>query len=256
MALLRLFAGSDWQALSRDSSTGLSDLASAEPGIALARLADALRNDEPARAMIASSDPKALTIEALPDGPTKAGLVRFLEDFGHRGTREAEIAEPRWREDPSLLFRTLSLLAIDGTAAKSLRGRDTKVGHARLRAEDAVNTRVPLAVRPFLRPLVRRVQHLVRMRESLRSDVTEVLGLFREVALEVSHRVEVQEPEAGADAAFFLTVDELHGVMQGGSRTSPCAFSSAGCSISATSHCRIPPPLSSAYPMTQSRPRR
>lgn len=212
---LRVLAGAESQNLSRDLLTGLSDLASATPGIAIARLAETLRRDEAARAFLAAHPGNGFELDALPDGPTKTGLSRFLDEFGHRGAREAEIAEPRWREDPSLLLSTLRLHLEGDTATRSLRQRDARIGEAKLRAHDRVEAVVPLPLRPVVRSLVRRVQRLLRMRESLRSDVTVVLGLFRAVAMDVSRRIEVREPEAGEGAAFFLTLDELHGVLAG-----------------------------------------
>lgn len=51
------------------------------------------------------------------------------------------------------------------------------------------------------------------MREHLRGHVVEVLGMFRRVALEASRRIEAREPEAGANAAFFLTLAEVRRVL-------------------------------------------
>jgi pyruvate,water dikinase len=51
------------------------------------------------------------------------------------------------------------------------------------------------------------------MREHLRGHVVEVLGMFRGVALEASRRIEAREPEAGANAAFFLTLAEVRHVL-------------------------------------------
>ncbi len=55
----------------------------------------------------------------------------------------------------------------------------------------------------------------MRLRERLRGYVTEVLGMFRRVALDASARIARSEPDAGDDAAFFLTLDELHPVLRG-----------------------------------------
>jgi pyruvate,water dikinase len=66
-----------------------------------------------------------------------------------------------------------------------------------------------------VRHLLSLVQRFMRLRERLRSYVTEVLGMFRELALDASHRLERRDPALGADAAFFLTVDELRGVLSG-----------------------------------------
>ena len=35
--------------------------------------------------------------------------MAFQGRFGHRGIREAELSEPRWREDPTLIFDAIRL---------------------------------------------------------------------------------------------------------------------------------------------------
>ncbi len=79
--------------------------------------------------------------------------------------------------------------------------------------------RLPRASRPWLSSLARLVHHYTRERERLRSHVVRVLGLLRKIALEASRRVRARETDVGEDAAFLLTLDELHGVLRGDLRT-------------------------------------
>jgi pyruvate,water dikinase len=70
-----------------------------------------------------------------------------------------------------------------------------------------------------VRHLLSLVQRFMRLRERLRAHVTSILGMFREVALDASRRLVAREPSIGEDAAFFLTLEELHAVLQGDQRS-------------------------------------
>ncbi len=200
-------------ALLRDLLSGLADVDSAEPGLELARIAESARRDAAARGYIEATEPEHARVEALPDGPTRRLLEDFLRRYGDRGTREAELSEPRWREDPTLPFATLRLhLQREASAVSSAEHRRRAVV---ARFEEAFATRVPRVLRPLLRRGLDGVRALLRTRERLRSRVVTVLGFFRVVALDASRRMRAMEPGVGDDGAFYLSLEELHGVLRG-----------------------------------------
>ena len=206
---LRVVAGDRAEALQRDLLTGIADLDSAAPGIALWHIAEAAREESAAREVLLEGDPSLLRVDDLPEGRTRRSLERFLKAYGHRGTREAEIMEPRWRENPTLLFATLQvhLRREDGPRPIDL---ERSQRAQRERADSELDRCVPAPLRPAFRHLLGQVKRFMRLRERLRGYVTEVLGFFRIVALDASRRIEIREPDAGSDAAFFLTESELH----------------------------------------------
>ncbi len=211
---LRAAAGEQAEGLSRDLLAGMDDVDSAEPGLALTRVAETLARDPAAAELIATRSADSLRVDDLPDGSTRRALQHFLRAYGHRGPREAELAEPRWEEDATTLFTTLQVHRRRpgrATVAES----EARLARIREDAERRLAAAVPFPVRPPIRALLALVRRFVRMREHLRSHVTEVLGLMRRVALDASMRIAVREPSAGTDAAFFLTVDELHQVLRG-----------------------------------------
>ncbi|HJK98332.1 MAG TPA: PEP/pyruvate-binding domain-containing protein [Polyangiaceae bacterium LLY-WYZ-14_1] len=215
-AVLRLVAG-EGATLERGVLTGLEDVESAAPGLALWHVAEVARTDPEAQAQILSSDPDHLALGDLPDGPTRTGLEQFLRAYGYRGPREAELAEPRWAEDPTLLFAALQ---------KHLRGelrRPVDLERRQLASREdamaAIDRLVPPPARRPVRELQRLAQRLTRLRERLRARVTEVLGMFRALALDASRRIDLREPGTGRDAAFFLSLEELHGFLRGDLRT-------------------------------------
>jgi len=200
--------------LQRDLIAGLADVDSAAPGLALWHIAEMARTDAAARTALVDGDPRTLRPEQLPDGPTRRALLRFLEAHGGRGAREAEISEPRWREDPSLLFATLRAHLQRPAGAPGPLELETRRRAAREAAELELAARVPVLALAAVRHLLGLVQRFVRLRERLRAHVTEVLGLFRAVALEAGKRIDVKEA-CGADAAFFLALDELRALLEG-----------------------------------------
>lgn len=200
----------------RELLSGLLDIDSAGPGLELTRIAETARRDPDARAYLLDGAPERMRVNDVPAGPTRGLLTRFFEIYGDRGTREAEIAEPRWREDPTLPFATLRLhlqRAESGEHAPT--DVERRQREIRERAQGELERLVPVPARFAVRRLLELVQRFLRMREKLRGHVVSVLGLFREVALDASRRMRAMEPGVGEDGAFYLSLGELHGVLRG-----------------------------------------
>ncbi len=205
----------DADRLERDLLTGLADVESAAPGLSLWHIAETARAEEAARETLLGSDPRTLKVDALPGGPTRRAIERFLTAYGYRGAREAEVAEARWSEDPSLPFATLRAhlgRAERGSTPVDVERRQRQVRDA---AQKELERRLPGPSKLAARHLLSLVQRFTRLRERLRSRVVQVLGLYRDVALDASRRLAVMEPSAGTDGAFYLGVDELHGFLRG-----------------------------------------
>ncbi len=211
---LRWVAADRADSLQRDLLSGIADLDSAAPGLRLWHIAEMARSEPDVVQFMQTRDLNSLRIETLPAGPTQRAMERFIEAFGHRGAREAELAAPRWREDPALLFATLrNHLVADGVGRRPI-DIERRLRDRRAKAEAEVESLLPFAARRAFRALLRLVERFTRLREQLRGDVTEVLGLIRIVALDASRRIATAEPDAGPDAAFYLTLDELHQVLR------------------------------------------
>lgn len=201
-------------ALERDLLTGLDALASVEPLLALTRVAEIALRDE--AALVALSG-EATTLTDLPPGATREALTAVLARHGHRGVRETELAEPRFTEDPRPLVAVLRGLVHGERADAVLRAHDRATIDARLRV-DAALSGFALPTRVTISALQTEVKRLLRRRERLRADLATVVGLGRKVALEISRRLEVREPDAGVAAAFFLTTEELHAMLDGAAK--------------------------------------
>ena len=211
-AALRVAVGDDAPRLQLELMSALSDVESANPGRELQRIAAVAAGDDAAKQLIMEQR-RGLLVQMLPMGPTRAALLEFLARHGHRGIREAELAQPRWREDPSLIFDMLRLhlrRAALGESEGGLSGGQA----SRARGQDTLQS-LALPARAAIEGLLTVVRHAMRMRERLRGHVVNVLDLLRLLALDVSRRMAVREPGIGDDAAFFLTLSEMHGFLRG-----------------------------------------
>ncbi|MBX3223399.1 MAG: phosphoenolpyruvate synthase [Labilithrix sp.] len=222
--------GADAERLAHDLTSGIRDLESARPAIGVMRIVHLARRDTAARVVL---EQEGAMMDTLPEGPTKRALASFLELYGDRAVREAEISTPRWKEDPRPVFAMIRV-ALRGDA------RDVEPQLARAKAgADAemqrLFRRLNFAQQTAVRHLVARAQKAARLRERMRTWVTRVLGMIRDVALDADRRLLRLVPELahdwaalkagpasqprtwGAEASslatihtvFFLTVDEV-----------------------------------------------
>ena len=214
-AALRALKGPDGTALQHDLLSALEHVESARPAREIVRIAE-LVSVEPATREILASASRALRVKDLPEGVARRSIVLFLERFGHRGVREAELAEPRWREDPTLLFDAIRL----HLRGRPQAGQDAeRRGKAQRAHGERVLRQFNLPSRVAVLGLLSVVRNAMRMRERLRDHVVEVLELLRLLACDASRRMAIREPGVGDDAAFFLSIAELHAFLRGELRT-------------------------------------
>lgn len=185
---------------------GSEDVESAAPGRELARIAALARQDPVALRLLSGSEAGAVHLEDLPPAsPVRRALEEFLATYGYRAVREAELMTPRWREDPTLLFATLRL----HLAAPRDRAAASDPARAHLRAIETVQARAGRLGAAAVQVAARRAARFAALRERLRARVTEVLGMYRALALEVGRRL--GDPEA----AFMLTIGEIRDLCAG-----------------------------------------
>lgn len=215
---------SDAERLAHDLTRGIRDLESARPAIGVMRIVNLARRDPEARAVL---EQDGATMDALPEGPAKRALASFLELYGDRAVREAEISTPRWKEDPRPVFAMIRV-ALRGDA----REIEPQLARAKAGADADMQRlfrRLNVVEQTAVRHLVARAQKAARLRERMRSWVTRVLGMMRDVALDADRRLLRLVPElaqdwstlkhgsgSGGNAAlasihtvFFLTIDEV-----------------------------------------------
>jgi len=206
--------------LAQALTTGIRDLESSRPAIAIMRVVALARREEDALRALESD--ATVGLDALPDGPTRRALVNFLALYGDRAVREAELSTPRWREDVRPVLKMVRV---------ALRGETREVETALLKTRAQADAemqkllpRLSIIEQTLVRHLVARVQKSARLREQMRAWVTRVLGMLRDVFLDADRRLLRIAPEleedhralvtagssiASVPSVFFLTVDEV-----------------------------------------------
>ncbi len=223
--MLERIAPVDAEHLAQSLTSGVRDIESARPGIGIMHIAALARRETGARAALERETTTGL--DALPEGPTRRALQSFLELYGERAVREAELSTPRWREDPRPVLRMLR-------AALRAEGREAEgsLARAKANADDEMARLLPrlnILEQTVLRHLVARAQRSARLRERMRAWVTRVLGMLREAALDADRRLLRRDPELEAawrslhetgsplsavPSVFLLTIDEVVGALR------------------------------------------
>ncbi|MDF2697918.1 MAG: Phosphoenolpyruvate synthase, partial [Labilithrix sp.] len=212
----------DAERLAHDLTSGIRDLESARPAIGVMRIVHLARRDTAAHAVL---EQEGATMDTLPEGPTKRALASFLELYGDRAVREAEISTPRWKEDPRPVFAMIRVaLRADAREVEPQLARAKSAADAEM---SRLFRRLNFAEQTAVRHLVARAQKAARLRERMRTWVTRVLGMIRDVALDADRRLLRLVPDLAQDWAalkraplgqsslasihtvFFLTVDEV-----------------------------------------------
>jgi phosphohistidine swiveling domain-containing protein len=218
--MLERVAPLDAERLAQSLTSGIRDVESARPGIGIMHIA-ALARREP-EAQNALEGDSITGLDALPDGPTRRALQSFLDLYGDRAVREAELSTPRWKEDARPVLRMLR--AALRTDARTVEGT---LARAKTHSDVEMTRLVPklnIFEQTILRHLVARAQRSARLRERMRAWVTRVLGMLREAALDADRRLLRRDPELHADwralveggsplssapSVFLLTIDEV-----------------------------------------------
>jgi len=130
----------------------------------------------------------------------------YLRRYGHRGSHENELAEPRTYEDPGLLDKQLADFnesPID--VAEQLAKRDAEAIGV---WEDIKHDLAPKKARAMER-LVDGVKEANTLREATRSELTRLVGVIRALFLRAG------ELAGLGDGVFFLKVDEVVAILSG-----------------------------------------
>ncbi len=206
--------------LAQALTSGIRDLESSRPAIGIMRVASLARREPDALRALESDTTTGL--DALPDGPTRRALVSFLDLYGDRAVREAELSTPRWREDVRPVLKMLRI-AIRGESREA----ETALLKTRAHADAEMQKLLPrlsIVEQTLVRHLVARALKASRLREQMRAWVTRVLGMLRDVFLDAERRLLRIAPDlvdeqralqaagssiASIPAVFFLTLEEV-----------------------------------------------
>ncbi len=180
---------------------GSGHVTSAEHGYRLLDLARVAPTDPAAQTFLFSSDARDWR-SLPPSSPFRQELARFLDEFGHRGVYEAELANPRWIEDPRFVLDQVRAFLRDGSAQPS------RATEQRLEAEAAVR-RLPLGARMLAAWLARRARRSAALREAGKSALIAMALPVRMILLEFGRRLVQAGVLDQVDDVFHLSRADL-----------------------------------------------
>jgi len=151
------------------------DVVSAEHGYRLVRLAVLARRE--------SVDPYAW--RSLPvDSPFRQAVEGFLREFGHRGVYEAELANPRWIEDPSFVLDQVARLLVEDSFEPP-----RVLARQRRQAAEQEARALPLVPRLVVRWLAHQARSAAARREAGKSALIAMALPVRRLLLEFGRRM-------------------------------------------------------------------
>lgn len=194
--------------IERDLLWGPDELLSVRSGRDFLKLGRTLSRDTRARAWAESSREAPQFV--------REALDEFEQQHRHEGMFLLDPQSPRWRETPRRLEAALRALLSDPMGLAFAIEREQLVRGRRERAEREWKRKLSLPLWPVARLLIKRMRELTRQREGLFSDTARAVGVIREIAVDASRRLSMRERALGLDAAFYLTIDELHAMLARG----------------------------------------
>ncbi len=198
---------------------GLPGNVTTEMDLALWRTAATIQSDAQAMAAFEQLDAATLAERfaagTLPDAAQRA-TASFLADYGMRGVGEIDLGQPRWRENPIDILRSLQsyVRITDPERAPDVvfaRGAEAAERAAEelvnlLTAGDGVRAKANVS---RLRFMIDRVRKLLGARETPKFTLIRIFGLVRAGLLASGQDLVDSGVLQRADDVFFLHLDEL-----------------------------------------------
>ena len=194
--------------------SGLDDNKTIRTNIELAKLAQAARRDEAARATLASRTSREV-LAMLDSDPSLAGfkadLGAFLEKYGHR-SHTREFYFPRWADDPALVIDVVKAL-LDSELG-DLEKQERKKVRERKETEKEVlekigRLRLGILKKVLFRTVLHYAQTYLGFRENQRFYLDHMILRWRRVFLEYGRRLAARGVLASPEDVFFLGKEEV-----------------------------------------------
>jgi pyruvate,water dikinase len=140
-----------------------------------------------------------------------ASLESFIARYGHRGTREMELAAPRWQEDPTPLFVMIRNLLREGFTERLVDQARSRHAAAEAALDSAGASRWTRAI---ARWLARRIRYYATLRENTRHYTMLAFSTVRTKILGLEQQL-IATGALRADDIFYLTWDEIRAAQAG-----------------------------------------
>ncbi|KLU58760.1 chondramide synthase cmdD [Peptococcaceae bacterium CEB3] len=191
---------------------GNANITSAEHGYCLLEMAELAKSDQEVQRFLSTSrfDSMSWDKELKDKSPFKQAFRVYLNKFGHRGTGELDIINPRWRENPDYLLQTIRN-SMNTADVSGLKARQQEIHQ---RAWQEILEKFPAYRRPLLKYWLKRAAKGSEMREMSKSVLVKVFGIFRVLALELGRRFEKRGIIQQQNDIFHIAWPEIISVLQ------------------------------------------
>lgn len=149
-------------------------------------------------------------------------LEQFMLLYGHRGSKEFDLRQPRWRDDPSFIFQMIgNYLQLHGTDDTPLE-HFSQMAQERERLAQLVSRRLSqgtlarvLPWRKWLfRAMLRRAHAYLPYRENPKYYALKCYYGSRRIFLEIGRRLSAEGYLESPDGVWFLTLSELETLLR------------------------------------------
>jgi pyruvate,water dikinase len=198
--------------------SGLGDVESSKPALALYDLAQVARKSAAVRRVLAAGDTAAALAAMAANDPAWGAFIdefdEFVHRFGFRVQGEADPSVPDWGEEPTfLLSQVKSMMALK--PADSPAAHVKRAGASRVKLERAVRASLAAEFRPHFDAALAQAQRFTAMRELTKA--VWVLGTRRMRAplLAVCDGLVASGAVKQSGDALYLTYREVEAAVKG-----------------------------------------
>ncbi len=194
-AMLSIRMGKKGEALARKTIIGIIDK-TGEMAICINRLAHS------ARAKLRVVNVSALRRLYAGDPDFRARVDQFMDDYGHRGPGEFDVANLNWREDYDMLYRVIAT------------ARDSGVYSLR---RERIISEILNSVRPFERQILKtfipRLEAFIPLRENGKHYYLKATAKAKDQVLIMGKQLADKGYMQNPRDIFFLTLRDLEGIL-------------------------------------------
>lgn len=192
---------------------GGGDITSAQHGYRLVEMAEIARRDDAARRFFSNEpfNPLLWEKELPEESPFKNSFRNFLAEYGHRGVYECDVMNPRWREDPSYLLKTIRN-TIETADLSKIKARQKEKSDGAWRE---INQRTSFYWRALINYLLKQALKGAELREMSKSVLVKIFEserlIFQDIGLRLAERGILVEPSD----IYHCTWNEIIFILQG-----------------------------------------
>ena len=206
-----------------EATRGMPHNVTTEMDLALWATSRTIAANDEVREYVTGADAATLARDAIAGTLPAAGQAAvdaFLERYGVRGVAEIDVGRVRWREDPTLLMKSLQTYLTINDAARApdavfANGEVTAAQTIESLAADVRRERFGWLRALLVRVAARRVRALAGLRESPKFSVVRLSGVLRENFLACGRELVASAQLGHASDIFFLSLEQLRAMERG-----------------------------------------